>query len=67
MVVVLVTRIARDALRTALEESGENDIEKMDASGASDNQSDVLQPLIVRIDSSSDVSDDALKSLDAVL
>lgn len=67
MVAVLVTRIARDALRTALEESGENDIENLVASGASDNQADVLQPLIIRIDSSSDVSDDAHKSLDAVL
>lgn len=67
VVAVLVTRIARDALRTALEESGENDIEKMVASGASDNQVDVLQPLIIRIDSSSDVSDDAHKPLDAVL
>ena len=48
MVAILVTRIARDALRTAIEESGhENSVVLLVA----DDESDVRQPLVVRIDS----------------
>ncbi|KAG0573988.1 hypothetical protein KC19_VG226700 [Ceratodon purpureus] len=47
VVAILVTRIAKDALRTAIEESGsENDMGLV-----ADDESDVRQPLIVRIDS----------------
>jgi len=74
VVAILVTRIARDALRTAIEESGgENDtlLVAAGALGATDNQSDVLQPLIIRIDPSSNGTDGlqplAHKTLDSVL
>jgi len=70
----LVTRIARDALRTAIEEGGgDNDAVLVAAAalGATDNQSDVLQPLIIRIDPSSNDPDElqppAHKTLDSVL
>lgn len=69
----LVTRIARDALRTAIEESGgENDtvLVAAGALGVTDDQSDVLQPLIIRIDPSNDTDElqpPAHKTLDSVL
>lgn len=73
-VAVIVTRIARDALRTAIEENG-GDTEALLSSsetlGATDDMSEVRQPLIVRVDMSSNGSDGqptpVHKSLDAVL
>lgn len=69
MVAILVTRIARDALRTAIEESGGENDTLLDA--ATENQSDVLQPLIIRIDPSSNGTDGLLplvhKTPDSVL
>lgn len=73
MVVFLVTRIARDALRTAIEESGVNDtvLVAAGAHGVSDNQCDILEPLIIRIDPTSNGTDGlqplAHKPLDSVL
>jgi len=75
VVAILVTRIARDALRTAIEESGEHNdtviLVAGDALAATDNRSDVLQPLIIKIDASGNGHDGALplvhKSLDQVV
>lgn len=73
-VAVIVTRIARDALRTAIEENGGDTEALLSASetlGATDDMSEVRQPLIVRVDMSSNGSDGqptpVHKSLDAVL
>ena len=73
-VAVIVTRIARDALKTAIEENGGDTEALLSASetlGATDDMSEVRQPLIVRVDMSSNGSDGqptpVHKSLDAVL
>jgi len=49
-----VTRIAKDALRNAIEENGGDDeslITAAESLGATDSLSDVRQPLIIRVDS----------------
>jgi hypothetical protein len=65
-VAILVTRIARDALCTAIEESGgENDVVLV-----ADNEPDDRQPLIIRIDSINGVDGAqslAYKTLNSVL
>ena len=66
VVAILVTRIARDALRSAIQESGaEHDVVLV-----ADDESDVRQPLIVRIDTTNGI-DGAQplvhKALDSVL
>lgn len=72
LVIFLLTRIARNALRTAIEESGgENDtlIGAAEAFGTTDHLPEVLQPLIIRIDSSVNITDGPIshKPLDSVL
>jgi hypothetical protein len=66
VVAILVTRIARDALCTAIEESGgENDVVLV-----ADNEPDDRQPLIIRIDSINGVDGAqslAYKTLNSVL
>jgi len=70
----LVTRIAKDALRNAIDENGGDDeslITAAESLGATDTLSDVRQPLIIRVDSFSNGIDGqptvVHKSLDSVL
>lgn len=68
----LVTRVARDALRSAIDENGGNDeslITAADSVGATDNLSDVRQPLIIKVDSLSNGqhSNSVHKTRDSVL
>lgn len=55
----MVTRIARDALRTAIEESGENNDTLILVAGDALAATDVLQPLIIKIDPSGNGTDGA--------
>lgn len=71
---VLVTRIAKDALRNAIEENGGDDeslITAAESLGVTDNLADVRQPLIIRVDSFSNGTDGqpttVHKSVDSVL
>lgn len=74
MVGILITRIAKDALRNAIDENGGDDeslTAAAEAVGVTDNLSDVRQPLIIKVDSLSngiDVQPAAMrKSIDTAL
>ncbi|XP_024364870.1 uncharacterized protein [Physcomitrium patens] len=71
---ILITRIAKDALRNAIDENGGDDeslTAAAEAVGVTDNLSDVRQPLIIKVDSLSngiDVQPAAMrKSIDTAL
>lgn len=74
MVGVLITRIARDALRSAIDENGGDDdslLTTAESLNATESLSEVRQPLIVRVDALSNGTDGPLapvhQRLDSVL